>query len=135
MATPPQPPPPSRLRVPDRRGFLAAGLVGLGAAAAPAIASLRSGGGRIRVGDTVDEHNPEVVAERFFLRRLSELTGGRLGGHVYPNAVLGSHERMNEQLRNGTLEIAKTSNADLEAYDRRLGIFALPFLMPLHIRT
>lgn len=113
---------------PDRRRFLAVGVVALGAAAAPVIAATRSGRrNTIRVGDTVDEHNPEVISEQFFLRRLGELTDGRLGGHVYPNGVLGSHDRMNEQLRNGTLEIAKTSVANLEVYDKRMGIFALPF--------
>ncbi|TDD83080.1 TRAP transporter substrate-binding protein [Actinomadura darangshiensis] len=112
-----------------RRGFLAAGLVGLGAVAAPAAAGLRTslGGGALRVGDTVDEHNPEVVSEKYFLTRLNALTGGKLTGHVYPNGVLGSHDRMNEQLRNGTLEVAKSSMANLEVYDRRLGIFALPY--------
>lgn len=112
----------------DRRRLLGVGVVALGAVTAPAVAAARSGRHRsIRVGDTVDEHNPEVVSEQFFLRRLGELTDGRLGGHVYPNGVLGSHDRMNEQLRNGTLEVAKTSVANLEVYDKRMGIFALPF--------
>jgi tripartite ATP-independent transporter DctP family solute receptor len=128
MANSPPDPIPTAAPSVRRRGFLAAGLVGLGAIAAPAVAAARSGrGSEIRVGDTVDEHNPEVVAERYFLQRLSALTNGRLTGHVYPNGTLGSHDRMNEQLRNGTLEIAKTSVADLEVYDRRFGIFALPY--------
>lgn len=125
--SPPDAPPPERLPL-GRRNFLAMGLVGLGAVAAPSVAAVRSGQGKVlRVGDTVDERNPEVAAERHFLQRLSELTDRRLTGHVYPNAVLGTHDRMNEQLRNGTLEVAKTSVANLEVYDRRLGLFALPF--------
>jgi tripartite ATP-independent transporter DctP family solute receptor len=113
---------------PNRRGLLALGLVGLAAAAAPAAAAASDGGSqRLRIGDTVDERNPEVLAEGWFLRRLGELTGGRLRGDTYPGAALGSHDRMNEQLRNGTLQIAKTSVANLEVYDRRLGVFALPF--------
>src|SRR4051812_26708605 len=115
--SPPDPVPPASPPL-RRRGFLAVGLVGLGAVAAPGVAAVRARQGRVlRVGDTVDQHNPEVVAEGYFLRRLSELTNGRLTGHVYPNAVLGSHDRMNEQLRNGTLEVAKTSVANLEVYD------------------
>lgn len=128
MANSPPDPIPTAAPSVRRRGFLAAGLVGLGAIAAPAVAAAGSGrGSEIRVGDTVDEHNPEVVAERYFLQRLGALTNGRLTGHVYPNGMLGSHDRMNEQLRNGTLEIAKTSVANLEVYDRRFGIFALPY--------
>ncbi|MBC6456508.1 TRAP transporter substrate-binding protein [Actinomadura sp. HBU206391] len=104
------------------------GLVGLGAVSAPAVAAVRAAQGKVlRVGDTVDAHNPEVVAEHYFLQRLTALSDGRLTGHVYPNAVLGSHDRMNEQLRNATLEVAKTSVANLEVYDRRLGVFALPY--------
>lgn len=128
MASPTTDPPRPASRSVPRRGVLAAGLVGLGAVAAPAVAAVGSGRqSALRVGDTVDQHNPEVVAEGYFIQRLSALTNGRLTGHVYPNGVLGSHDHMNEQLRNGTLEIAKTSVADLEAYDRRFGIFALPY--------
>lgn len=112
-----------------RRSALAAGLVVASAVAAPAIAGGRKGRAtdNIRVGDTVDRSNPEVSSEEFFLHRLGELTAGRVRGNTYPNGVLGSHDRMNEQLRNGTLEFAKTSVANLEVYDKRFGIFALPY--------
>jgi tripartite ATP-independent transporter DctP family solute receptor len=120
------PPPTGAL---SRRSVLAAGAVLASAAVAPAIAAGRKGNAtdNIRVGDTVDRTNPEVASEVFFLQRLGELTGGRVRGNTYPSGVLGSHDRMNEQLRNGTLEFAKTSVANLEVYDKRMGIFALPY--------
>lgn len=82
----------------------------------------------IRIGDVVDRHNPEVITENVMARRLKETAG--FDARVFPDGVLGSHTRMNEQLRNGTLEITVTNVADLEGYDKRLGLFAMPFAFP-----
>jgi tripartite ATP-independent transporter DctP family solute receptor len=85
-------------------------------------------GQTIRIGDVVDRHNPEVITENVMAKKLKESTG--FDARVFPDGVLGSHTRMNEQLRNGTLEITVTNVADLEGYDKRLGLFAMPFAFP-----
>ena len=79
----------------------------------------------IRIGDVVDRNNPEVISESQMAEKLKAAAG--FNARVFPDGVLGSHTRMNEQLRNGTLEITVTNVADLESYDKRLGLFAMPF--------
>ena len=82
----------------------------------------------IRIGDVVDRNNPEVISESLMAEKLKAAAG--FNARVFPDGVLGSHTRMNEQLRNGTLEITVTNVADLESYDKRLGLFAMPFAFP-----
>lgn len=81
----------------------------------------------IRLGDTVDASNPEVAAERYFGERLAELTARRYRVEVFPNGTLGDHNRMNEQVRAGSLHMTKTLAANLTAFDRRLGVLSLPY--------
>lgn len=114
----------------SRRGFL--GLVVTSGAAVGVGTSLAGCGnakakGTVRVGDTVDPQNPEVLSEKYFGTRLSALTDGKYTVKVFPNGTLGSHARMNEQLRSGTLQCAKSNVADLTAFDKKLGVFALPY--------
>ena len=85
----------------------------------------RAQGATVRIGDVVDRQNPEVITENIMAEMLKSTAN--MNVHVFPDGVLGSHTRMNEQLRNGTLEISVTNVADLESYDKRLGLFAMPF--------
>lgn len=112
-----------------RRRFLggasgAALLVALGACSK---AESAGGSDTVRYGDVVDSKNPEVISEAFFGTKVQP---AGLKVQTFPNGVLGSHERMNEQLRNGSLELTTTNVADLESYDKRLGVFAMPFAFP-----
>lgn len=82
----------------------------------------------VQLGDTVDEKNPQVMAERFFAERVAALTDERYQVTIVPNGVLGDHNRMNEQVRTGRLAFTKTLLANLTAYDRRLGVLSLPYV-------
>jgi TRAP-type transport system periplasmic protein len=64
-----------------------------------------SGGGNttIRLGDDVAEDNPEIASERYFGEQVKSLTDGKYEVKVFPNATLGDSNRMNEQVRTGTL--------------------------------
>jgi tripartite ATP-independent transporter DctP family solute receptor len=90
------------------------------------------GGGTttIRLGDDVAEDNPEIAAERFFGEQVKSLTAGKYEVKVFPNATLGDSNRMNEQVRGGTLQMAKSLFSNLTAFDKRLGILALPYAFP-----
>lgn len=83
----------------------------------------------IRLGDVVAEDNPETAAEKFFAKRVSELTNGQYQVQVFSNSVLGSHSSMNKQVRDGSLEMTVTSSADLTEFDNKLSIFSLPYLV------
>jgi tripartite ATP-independent transporter DctP family solute receptor len=114
----------------DRRHFIK---MSIGrAAAVPLAACGDSGpgaGGKadVRLGDTVNDTNPEIAAEKYFGERLAALTGNAYEVKVFPNGTLGDHNRMNEQVRNGTLQMTKTLFANLTAFDKRLGVLSVPY--------
>ena len=116
----------------DRRTFLTASLASV---AAPTLVTLVSGCGSssgsgaatVRLGDTVAESNPEIAAERFFGDRVKALTSGKYEVKVFPNSTLGDTNRMNEQVRQGTLQLTKTLMSNLTAFDRRIGVMSLPY--------
>ncbi|MFI5915925.1 TRAP transporter substrate-binding protein [Dactylosporangium sp. NPDC051541] len=114
----------------DRRHFIK---ISVGTAAAASLAACGSSGGGsggktdVRLGDTVNDSNPEIAAEKYFGERLANLTGNAYTVKVFPNGTLGDHNRMNEQVRNGTLQMTKTLFANLTAFDKRLGVLSVPY--------
>jgi TRAP-type transport system periplasmic protein len=114
-----------------RRLFLSAALgttAGGVLAGCGAVGSGSGGKQAVRLGDTVNESNPEIAAERYFGERLAALTSGKYEVKVFPNGTLGDHNRMNEQVRQGSLQMTKTLTANLTAFDKKLGILSLPYL-------
>lgn len=121
----------------DRRHFLSLSLLtGVGSTAAGAVLSgcgndTTSGSSAkpitVQLGDTVAENNPEIAAERHFGERLAKLTDNRIKVDVRPGGVLGDHNRMNDQVRNGTLQLTKTLCSNLTALDKRIGVLSLPY--------
>jgi tripartite ATP-independent transporter DctP family solute receptor len=113
----------------DRRTFLTASLASV---AAPALLTACGGSSdtdakTVRLGDTVAESNPEIAAERYFGERVKDLTDGKYDVKVFPNSTLGDTNRMNEQVRQGTLQLTKTLMSNLTAFDRRIGVMSLPY--------
>jgi TRAP-type C4-dicarboxylate transport system substrate-binding protein len=90
----------------------------------------KSGNTTIRLGDTVAGDNPEIAAEKFFGDQLKSLTGGKYEVKVFPNGTLGDANRMNEQVRSGTLQMTKSLFSNLTAFDKRLGVLSLPYAFP-----
>jgi TRAP-type transport system periplasmic protein len=90
----------------------------------------KGGATTIRLGDTVAEDNPEIAAEKFFGDQLKSLTGGKYEAKVFPNGTLGDANRMNEQVRSGTLQMTKSLFSNLTAFDKRLGVLSLPYAFP-----
>ena len=89
---------------------------------------LRAATVEFRIGDTVADTNPHIAAGKMFAKRLEELTKGQYVGKVFANGVLGSHTAMNDQLRVGTLEFAKSGAGFMAAFDKRLSIISLPYI-------
>ncbi|MET3424895.1 tripartite ATP-independent transporter DctP family solute receptor [Actinoplanes tereljensis] len=118
----------------NRRSVLSLSLA-VTAAGLSACSRPRSGGGgsgatTIRLGDDVAEDNPEIAAERWFGDQVKSLTGGKYEVKVFPNATLGDSNRMNEQVRSGTLQMSKSLFSNLTAFDKRLGVLSLPYAFP-----
>jgi TRAP-type transport system periplasmic protein len=119
----------------DRRAFLAAAAGTTVAGLLAACGSDAGGGGgggttTARLGDTIAESNPEVAAERWFGDKVKELTKGKVEVKVFPNSTLGDTNRMNEQVRQGTLQFTKTLMSNLTAFDRSIGVMSVPYAFP-----
>jgi tripartite ATP-independent transporter DctP family solute receptor len=82
----------------------------------------------VRFGDTTTLDNPEYAADVFFAKRIEEATKGEYDVKLFPNSMLGGDIAMNEQVRNGTLELVKSGQGEPPAYDKRLGVLSLPYL-------
>jgi tripartite ATP-independent transporter DctP family solute receptor len=114
----------------DRRRFISLSLATT--AGATAIGLTGCGGAdeertQVRLGDTVNETNPEITAERYFGERLAALTDDAYEVKVYPNSALGDPAKMNEQVRSGDLHMTKTLFSILTVFDKRLGVMSLPY--------
>jgi TRAP-type transport system periplasmic protein len=112
----------------NRRGVLTLSLAAVAATAG--CGGKSDGNTTIRLGDTVAEDNPEIAAERYFGDQLKSLTGGKYEVKVFPNGTLGDANRMNEQVRSGTLQMTKSLFSNLTAFDKRLGVLSLPYAFP-----
>jgi hypothetical protein len=82
----------------------------------------------VRFADTATIDNPEYAGETFFAQRINEETKGAYQVKLFPNSVLGSDVAMNEQVRNGTIELVKSGQGEPPSYDKRLSILSLPYL-------
>jgi tripartite ATP-independent transporter DctP family solute receptor len=119
----------------DRRRLLSLSLASAaGTAAAGLTGTLAACGGddagkktEVRLGDTVNESNPEITAERYFGERLAALTDNAYEVKVFPGGTLGDHNKMNELVRTGALPMTKTLFANLAVFDKRLGVMSLPY--------
>lgn len=118
-----------------RRLILSAPLASVVAAATagPLAGCGRAAGSRrteVRLGDSVAKPNPEIASERVFGERLAALTNQAYEVKIFPNGILGDANQMNEQVRKGTLHMAKSLMGMLTEFDKSLGVLSLPYAFP-----
>lgn len=82
----------------------------------------------IKLGDDLSPSHPHEVAFRFFAKRVAELTDGQVEVQIYPNSQLGTHPERIQGLQLGTIEMTKTTNADMGNFVEETKVFDLPFL-------
>ena len=115
----------------DRRRFISLSLATTAGATAMGLTGCGEDGGdggtEVRLGDTVNETNPQITAERYFGERLAALTDDAYAVKVFPNSSLGDPASMNEKVRNGDLHMTKTLFSILTVFDKRLGVLSLPY--------
>ncbi len=81
----------------------------------------------VQLGEPVHESSPIVAAEKYFARKVGELTMGRYQVEVNAGGALGADSRVTEMVRTGRVAFCKTLLANLTAYDKRLGVANLPY--------
>jgi tripartite ATP-independent transporter DctP family solute receptor len=61
-------------------------------------------------------------------KEVAEKTGGRVEIQVYPANQLGNERELAEGLRMGTIDMAYVSQAVMENFEPKLGLFSMPFI-------
>jgi tripartite ATP-independent transporter DctP family solute receptor len=82
----------------------------------------------LKLGHVLDPSHPVQAAMEQMAKRAAELTGDRLKIDLYPSGTLGSERELVESLQLGTVDIAKVSCAQAEAFVPIHGVFSLPYI-------
>jgi tripartite ATP-independent transporter DctP family solute receptor len=73
--------------------------------------------------------NPLTAGLQMFAKQVAEKSGGRIEVVIYHSAQLGGERDYVEGMQLGSVEMAITSTPVLTAWEPKLGIFSLPFLI------
>ena len=129
----------------DRRKFLSVGSKSLAGAliAAPLLAacggskssksSVSKGPSKklvLREGSTFGSTSIMAAAERYFAKRVEELSNGDVKIEQFFNSVLGSETSIFSQLRNGTIQLQPCGSPSLGAYVPAVQTLEAPYLWP-----
>ena len=83
---------------------------------------------RFKLSHGLDVVHPVHEAMEYMSKRLRELSGGRMTIDVYPSEQLGSERENLEMVQLGSIDITKTSAAELESFVPVVGVYSLPYL-------
>lgn len=72
--------------------------------------------------------HPVHKAMQIMAKRAEELSGGEIRIRLYPNAELGTQRESLELVQKGTLALAKSNAAELEAFNKSFSVFNYPYL-------
>jgi tripartite ATP-independent transporter DctP family solute receptor len=83
----------------------------------------------MRTADIFREGFTHAEAQKFFAKRVGELTKGKAEVKVFLNAVLGNERNYCEQLQMGSLDFAKVAATNAVAFVPRFAVFGMPYLI------
>ena len=84
---------------------------------------------KFKLASVSQPSNPLTAGLNMFAKEVAEKSGGRIEVVVYHSAQLGGERDYVEGMQLGSVEMAITSTPVLTAWEPRLGIFSLPFLI------
>jgi TRAP-type transport system periplasmic protein len=84
---------------------------------------------KFKLASVSQPSNPLTAGLNMFAKEVGEKSGGRIEVTVYHSAQLGGERDYVEGMQLGSVEMAITSTPVLTAWEPRLGIFSLPFLI------
>jgi tripartite ATP-independent transporter DctP family solute receptor len=83
---------------------------------------------RLRLAELHPSDHPTAKADYEFARLTRERSGGRIQISVYADSVLGQELEVLEQLKFGSIDIARVSLAAVSSYVPRLDALQMPYL-------
>lgn len=82
----------------------------------------------LKLSHNQSESIPVHKSMQFFADKVNEYTNGEIKIRIYPNATLGSQRESLELVQSGTLALAKSNAAELEAFEPLYSVFNLPYI-------
>jgi len=83
----------------------------------------------MRTAEIFREGFTHSECQKFFAKRVGEITKGRAEVKVFLAAVLGNERNYCEQLQMGSLDFAKVAASNAVAFVPKFAIFAMPYLV------
>jgi len=84
----------------------------------------------LKISHSAQPNEPYQKGLEYFVKRVGELTDGRVSATIYPNNQLGSEKAVTEGLLLGSVDIAVAANGVVGGFEPAMGIFDLPYLFP-----
>jgi tripartite ATP-independent transporter DctP family solute receptor len=83
----------------------------------------------MRTAEIFREGFTHSESQKFFAKRVGEITKGRAEVKVFLAAVLGNERNYCEQLQMGSLDFAKVAASNAVAFVPKFAVFAMPYLV------
>lgn len=83
----------------------------------------------LRLGLVVGEWSPHYTGAKAFADALQEESGGKIELQIFPDAQLGGEREMFEAVQSGTLDIGLVSSVVFAAFDPKMSVVEIPYLV------
>ena len=83
----------------------------------------------MRTAEIFREGFTHSESQKFFAKRVGEITKGKAEVKVFLGAVLGNERNYCEQLQMGSLDFAKVAASNAVAFAPKFAVFAMPYLI------
>jgi len=83
----------------------------------------------MRTGEIFREGFTHSECQKFFAKRVGEITKGKAEVKVFLGATLGNERNYCEQLQMGSLDFAKVAASNAVAFVPKFAVFAMPYLI------
>jgi len=83
----------------------------------------------LRLGHILNETSLYQVSAQRFADALAKNSGGRLKIDIFPNGQLGFERDLIEGMRLGTIDAGVITNAPISAFEPRMMVLDLPFIL------
>jgi tripartite ATP-independent transporter DctP family solute receptor len=83
----------------------------------------------MRTAEIFREGFTHSECQKFFAKRVGEITKGRAEVKVFLNAVLGNERNYCEQLQMGSLDFGKVAASNAVSFVPKFAVFAMPYLI------
>ena len=82
----------------------------------------------VRISHSQIETHPDHLGAIAFKNYVESKLGDKFEVQLFPNATLGSNEKVLELIKQGSVQFLVVSTANIESFDKMYSIFSIPYL-------